>query len=56
VQGARYGTRAEAEADLFDYIEPLYKRRRRHFTLSYASPVKFLEDWVSTQHEQQLAA
>ncbi len=24
--------------------------------LGYASPMKFLEDWISTQHEQKLAA
>lgn len=56
VHGARYRTRAEAEADLFDYIEPFYNRKRRHSTLGYASPEKFLADWISTQHEQQLAA
>jgi len=56
VHGTRYGTRAEAETDLFDYIEPFYNRRRRHSTLGYASPMKFLEDWISTQHEQKLAA
>jgi putative transposase len=56
VHGTRYSTRAAAEADLFDYIEPFYNRRRQHSTLGYASPMKFLEDWISTQHEQQLAA
>lgn len=56
VHGTRYRTRADAEADLFDNIEPFYNRSRRHSTLGYASPEKFLEDWTSTQHEQQLAA
>ena len=56
VHGTRYSTRADAEADLFDYIEPFYNRKRRHSTLGYASPEKFLEDWISTQHEQKLAA
>lgn len=56
VHGTRYDTRAEAMADLFDYIEPFYNRRRRHSTLDGASPVKFLEDWISAQHEGKLAA
>ena len=56
VHGARYSTRAKAEADLFDYIEAFYNPRRRHSTLGYASPMKFLKDWISTQHEQQLTS
>jgi putative transposase len=56
VHGTRYCTRAEAIADIFDYIEPFYNRKRLHSTLGYASPAKFLEDWISTQHAQQLAA
>ena len=56
VHGTRYDTRDEAIADVFDYIEPFYNRRRKHSTLGYVSPVKFLENWVSTQHEQELAA
>ena len=56
VHGTRYSTRPDAEADLFDYIEPFYNRRRQHSTLGYASPMKFLEDWINTQHEQELAA
>ena len=56
VHGTRYSTRVAAEADLFDYIELFYNRRRKHSTLGYASPMKFLEHWISTQHEQQLAA
>lgn len=56
VHGTRYDTRAAAKADLFDYIEPFYNRKRQHSTLGYVSPVKFLANWVSTQHEQKLAA
>ena len=56
VHGTRYGTRAEAIADLFDYIEPFYNRRRHHSTLGYASPEQFLNDWISSQHEKELEA
>ena len=56
VHGTRYDTRDEAIADVFDYIEPFYNRRRQHSTLGYVSPVKFLDSWVSAQHEQKLAA
>ena len=56
VHGTRYETREEAIADAFDYIEPFYNRKRFHSTLGYASPVKFLDDWLSAQHERKLAA
>ena len=56
VHSTRYGTQAAAIADLFDYIEPFYNRRRRHSTLGYASPEQFLKDWISSQHEKELAA
>ena len=56
VHGTRYRTKDEAKADLFDYIEPFYNRKRKHSTLGYASPRKFLDDWLSTQHEKELAA
>jgi putative transposase len=56
VHGTRYPTREAAMADLFDYIEVFYNRRRRHSTLKGKSPVQFLQHWVSTQHERNLAA
>jgi len=45
--------RAEAEADLFEYIAIFYNRRRRHSTLGYSSPTQFLADWLSKQADQQ---
>lgn len=56
VHGTRYETRAEAVADLFTYIEVFYNRSRRHSTLGYKSPTQFLHDWITTQHERNLAA
>jgi putative transposase len=56
VHGTRYATRADATADLFDYIEVFYNRSRRHSTLGYRSPVQFLQDWIMTQHERKIAA
>jgi putative transposase len=38
VNRVRYRTRAEARADLFDYIEGFYNRKRRHGYLGNISP------------------
>ncbi len=38
VNRVRYRTRAEARADLFDYIEVFYNRKRRHGYLGNISP------------------
>lgn len=43
VHRRRYRTRAEARAELFEYIEVWYNRRRRHSSLGYQSPVKYEE-------------
>jgi putative transposase len=56
VHGARYATRDDAIADLFDYIEVFYNRSRRHSTLAYVSPIQFLHNWFSNQPGQKLAA
>ncbi len=53
VHGTRYATRAAAEADLFEYIEVFYNRSRRHSTLGYCSPHRFLQDWISKHEYQQ---
>jgi putative transposase len=36
-----YGTRNEARADVFDYVERFYNPRRRHSTISYMSPAEY---------------
>jgi putative transposase len=36
-----YATRDEARADVFDYVERFYNRRRQHSTLGYLSPAAF---------------
>ncbi len=36
-----YGTREEAKADIFDYIERFYNRKRSHTYLHYLSPVQY---------------
>ena len=36
-----YRTRAQAKADVFDYIECFYNPTRRHSTLGYISPIDF---------------
>ncbi len=36
-----YRTRAQARADVFDYIERFYNPTRRHSTLGYLSPMEF---------------
>ena len=56
VHGTRYETRDDAIADLFAYIEVFYNRSRRHSTLGYKSPTQFLHNWITTQHERNLAA
>lgn len=53
VHGARYATRQQASADVFQYIEGFYNRRRRHSTLGYCSPQEFLQSWISKQQGQQ---
>ncbi len=37
----RYETREEARAEIFEYIEIWYNRRRRHSSLGYLSPEEF---------------
>ena len=48
-----HATRADAEADLFQYIEVFYNRSRRHSTLGYSSPIRYIQDWISKHAVQQ---
>ncbi len=43
VNRTRYLTRDEASADIFDYIERFYNRKRRHGYLGNISPAAFEE-------------
>ena len=56
VYGTRYATRAEAVSDLFDDIGLFCNRNRRNSALGYRSPVQFLHDRVTNQHERKIAA
>jgi putative transposase len=41
VHGADFGTRAEARAEIFEYIEVFYNNQRRHSSLGYVSPAEY---------------
>ena len=41
IRGAIYRTRDEARAEIFDYIECFYNRKRRHGYLGQVSPADF---------------
>lgn len=44
----KYKTREEAKADIFDYIERFYNRKRLHSYLDYLSPVEYENRSVRT--------
>ena len=46
VNRRRYRTRDEARADIFEYIESFYNRKRRHSYLGYISPLAFEQQSV----------
>ena len=52
IHGTRYRTRADAKADVFEYIEIFYNRVRRHSTLGQTSPEQFLNAWLANQQKQ----
>ncbi|MNR40122.1 hypothetical protein D3C85_1583830 [compost metagenome] len=41
----RFLTKAQAQQDMFEYIELFYNRKRIHGSLGYLSPVKFEENF-----------
>ena len=47
IQRQTYKTREEAKADIFNYIEVFYNRKKRHGYLGYTSPVQFEKQAVS---------
>lgn len=52
VHGMCY-THADMKATSFEYIEVFYNRKRQHSTLGYKSPMQFLADWLSRQHQEK---
>src|SRR5579863_8049694 len=56
VHGSRYTTRQAADADVFEYIEVFYNRKRRHSTLGYTSPIQFMEHWMRGQDGEKRVA
>lgn len=52
IHGRRYRTRAEARAEVFQYIEGFYNRSRRHSTLGHMSPLRFLQNWRDHEHRE----
>jgi putative transposase len=51
VHGSRYRVRADAKADVFQYIEVFYNRVRRHSRLGQISPERYMQDWLSNQEK-----
>ncbi|RAN81991.1 hypothetical protein B5P43_09895 [Bacillus sp. SRB_336] len=47
--GKVYRTRADAKADVFDYIERFYNSRRRRSTLGYVNPIQFKQQMQLAQ-------
>jgi putative transposase len=56
VYARRFATRAEARQAIFEYIEVLYNRRRRHSTIGYMSPVDFEMQFYQETITEKVAA
>jgi len=51
-----HGRHADMKATSFEYIEVFYNRKRQHSSLAYLSPAPFMEQWLSTQHQEKQVA
>jgi putative transposase len=56
VHATRYRTHHDAKADLFEYIEVFYNRCRRHSSLGFVSPERFLRNWIRAQQTKDASA
>jgi transposase InsO family protein len=56
VHRRRFATRAEAEAEIFEFIEVFYNRQRLHSTIGYVPPVEFEQSWLRARHTAEESA
>ena len=49
-----YRTRAQARADIFDYIESFYNTIRRHSSLANQSPMDFNAAFINTLKQEKI--
>lgn len=47
IHGRRFATRAQAQSEIFEFIEVWYNRIRRHSSLDYMSPVQYEEKMLT---------
>lgn len=47
IHGRRFATRAQAQSEIFEFIEVWYNRKRRHSSLDYMSPVQYEEKMLT---------
>ena len=47
IHGRGFATRAQAQSEIFEFIEVWYNRKRRHSSLDYMSPVQYEEKMLT---------